>query len=163
MEVTDAVFVGDVTALRGQRQERLAPTGSESPDGNAPEKPATRRPVDFPISVYEVMVRRSLAEAPAEGLNVVLEQPGGLITREDGSQARVILEGDEMLEVGRTYLFFASMNADGVVSSAPFARFVVSHDGSLAPLKSWAELPATQRLASLGVEEAAIEVRAAGR
>jgi len=163
VQTTDAVFVGEVTALTGQREERLGIIESESTGSNPPRKPATRRPVDFPISVYEVLIQRSLAGAPAEGSDVVLEQPGGLITRADGSQARVILEGDEMLEAGRTYLFFASVKDDGVVTSAPFARFVVSDDGSLAPLKSWADLPAAQRLASLSVDEASIEVQAAGR
>lgn len=163
VQTTDAVFVGDVTALTGQREERLGPAGNESAGSNPAQKPATRRPADFPISVYEVLVQRSLRGALAEGSTVVLEQPGGLTTRTNGSQATIILEGDQMLEAGSTYLFFANVQPDGAVTSAPFARFVVSNDGSLAPLESWADLPAAQRLASLSVEDAVVEVQAVGR
>jgi hypothetical protein len=163
VSTTDAVFVGEVTALSGQREERLGRAGNDGAGSNTAEKPATRRSADFPISIYAVLVQRSLGGALVEGSTVVLEQPGGLTTRADGSQASIILEGDQMLEAGSTYLFFASVQPYGVVTSAPFARFVVSNDGSLAPLKTWAHLPAAQRLASLSVEEAAVEVHAAGR
>jgi hypothetical protein len=163
VQTTDAVFVGEVTALSGQRQERLGPAANEGASSNRPEKPAVRRAATFPISVYEVLVRNSLDGPFVAGSQVVIEQLGGLTTRADGSQANIILEGDELLAVGRKYLFFASVQPDGIVTSAPFARFSVSSDGSIAPLEAWAHLPAAQHLAGMSVEAATVEVQSVAR
>jgi hypothetical protein len=90
---------------------------------------------------------------------VAIEQLGGVTTGPDGSQARIILEGDELLEAGRTYLFFASIGPDGTITSAPFARFAVGSNGSLAALPDWAHLGIAARLAGMSVEGAAAEVQ----
>jgi hypothetical protein len=158
---TDAVFVGQVTALSGQRDEHIRPT-QDAGEGD-PDKPATGRPAGFPISIYDVLVQNSIHGSLAEGSVVVLEQPGGLSTGSDGSRAIVVLEEDELLEVGGTYLFFANVDADGVVTTAPFARFVVGGDGSITPLDEWRHLATAQRLESLGLEGAVQEVKSAAR
>lgn len=150
-------------ALSGQRTEQIGSDQSDAPNDAANPKPAARQFPAFPISLYEVRVVRSLAGAPAEGSTVVLEQPGGATTRADGSRVYVRLEGDEPVEVGATYLFFANVNAEGNMTSSPFGRFAVSADGSLTPLKAWETLPVARELANRTLEEAAGDIEAAAQ
>ena len=88
-----------------------------------------------------------------------MEQPGGVTTRVDGSQARIVLEGDEPIQVGGTYLFFASARADGILTTAPFGRFVVGADGSLELPGAFSASGVAKQLSGLSLEEAAAEVR----
>jgi hypothetical protein len=157
---TGTVFVGEVRAV----SQRTAQIGGELPGGEATGansgKPGGRQPASFPISTFEITVVRPLAGGLSAGQAVKLEQPGGVTTQTDGGQARIQLEGDEPLEVGRTYLIFASARADGVLTTAPFARFAVGEDGSLASLSEWADLPAARELSGASIDEAASEVLA---
>jgi hypothetical protein len=163
---TGTVFVGEVTGLSEQRTAQLGgPTsaGDASPGDNPGDAGTGRRQASIPISVFEVTVVRSLAGGLAEGQTATLEQPGGVITRTDGSQARIILDGDEALTIGTRYLFFASVRGDGVMTSAPFARFTVRDDGSIAPLSEWSGLPVASQLTGVGLDDAAREVQAGAR
>ena len=156
------VFVGEVTGLREQRTAELGdPSGAGgSASGTNPGKEgAGRRQASIPISVFEVTVVRSLAGGLAEGETAALEQLGGVITRADGTRARVMLEGDEPLTIGARYLIFATVRADGVLTSAPFGRFKVSDGGSVAPLDGWSGLPVARQLDGVSVDEAAREVQ----
>jgi hypothetical protein len=144
---TGTVFVGEVVALSGQRTQTVG-RGAATAEGPS---------ADFPISEYQVTVRRSLAGGLAEGTSVTLEQPGGVTTGADGSQARIMLEDDEPLEVGQTYLIFGSLGEDGVLTTAPYGRFVVEN-GSISPLDGWAQLPVAEQLAGRSVEDAAAQV-----
>ena len=156
------VFVGEVTGLSEQRTVELGgPAGDGGPStaSNSVKSAAVRRQASIPISVFQVTVVRSLAGGLAAGETAALEQPGGVITRSDGSRARVAFEGDEPLTIGTRYLIFASVRGDGVLTSAPFGRFTVRDGGSIAPLEGWSGLPVARQLTGVNVDEAAGEVQ----
>jgi hypothetical protein len=147
---TGTVFVGEVVALNGQRTQ---PVGRGAVTGEGPR-------ANFPISEYQVVVRRTLVGGLQEGDSVRLEQPGGVTSGADGSRARIMLEGDEPFEVGVTYLIFGSLREDGVLTSSPFGRFVVDN-GSLKALEHWTDLPVARQLAGDSVEAAGREIQGA--
>lgn len=82
----------------------------------------------------------------------VVEQIGGLI-EEDGEDVLVILEGDEPLVVGATYLFFSIEKANGAVNTPPFGRYVVGSDGTVEPLEDWRDLALSQQLQALSSDK----------
>ena len=155
---TGQAFVGEVTALASERNVEIG-SGSFADESDGPIKRAPGRQASVPISQFTVTVVRSLAGDLIAGQSVVLEQPGGVITRADGSQAQVVLGGDEPIQTGQTYLFFASSRADRVLTSSPFGRFAVQDDGSLAAPSHFSEVPVARQLAGLSVDEAASEVQ----
>jgi hypothetical protein len=73
-----------------------------------------------------------------------------------------MLEGDEPIEVGQTYLFFGSFQRDGSIVVAPFGRMKVRPDGSLVAEPGWEHLGALAELSSrnLGDAERQISVTA---
>jgi hypothetical protein len=158
---SDAVFVGEVAGLIEQRNVEFGgPTSAaDAPPAANPGKDAVARRASVPISVFQVTIVRSIAGGLTEGQKASVEQPGGVITRSDGSQAQVVLDGDELLTPGTKYLFFASVKGNGALTSAPFARFTVRDGESLAPLDGWSGLPVARQLNDRSVDEAADTVR----
>jgi hypothetical protein len=146
---TGTVFVGRITALKGQHTQQIG-RGAVVPGSGGPS-------VSFPITEFEVTVVRSLQSGLEEGSSLALEQPGGLITRTDGTPGRIALEGDEPIDVGKTYLIFGSVRADGVLTTTPFGRFVVEN-GRASPPEGWEHLPAAKQIAGRTIDDVALEV-----
>jgi hypothetical protein len=113
---SDAVFVGRVTQELPQRAETLP-----GPEG----RPAAGR--TFPISRYEAVVESSVAGGVAAGAVVVIEQAGG---EDPGDGHAVMIEGDELIQAGKTYVFFASQKGNGTWTAAPYGRLEVRDAGS---------------------------------
>lgn len=147
---SDHVFVGTVVRQTGQE------TLDARSMGLAADPDAGRT---LPLSLFEVRVDESIYGGLSTGELVVMEQLGGIHTREDGSHVLVVLEGDELLAEGVQYLFFAddSKTAPGRIGSSPFGRMKVT-GGGLEAAARWRGLGAMQELAEGGVESA----RAAG-
>lgn len=144
---SDAVFVARVTRELPQREETLP--------GPA-DRPTDRT---FPISRYEAVVESSVSGGVAQGATVVIEQAGG----EDPSDGHVvILEGDELIEAGKTYVFFASQKDNGTWTAAPYGRLEVKGDGSLAAVEMWRSLPASAALEASGARAVDVIRNAAG-
>ena len=133
---SDAVFVGRVTQELPQREETLP-----GPEG----RPAAGR--TFPISRYEAVVESSVAGGLADGSTVVIEQAGG---EDPGDGHVVMLEGDDLIEAGKTYVFFASQKDNGTWTAAPYGRLEVRGDGSLRAAAMWRSLPASAALEASG-------------
>jgi hypothetical protein len=150
----DVVFRGKVVALKDQHPAIPQPTGAGA-TGPAP------RWADFPISQFEVRVEKVVKGAVNPGTSVTFEQTGGVQTRPDGTQVRLILEQDELLQVGEKYLFFAKVREDGVLEAAPFARMKVGGDGRLSAGKGWDQLKALEQLSRMNVDSAEREISAA--
>ena len=93
----------------------------------------------------------------------VYEQIGGLETTPDGTRVRIMLERDEPVQVGQTYLFFASLQDDGSVVAPPFGRMNVRPDGSLAAAAGWEHLGAMTALSRKNLEDAEREISATSR
>jgi len=151
----DVVFRGNVVALKGQRPALSRPGGAES---GAPRP----RWGDTPVSQFEVLVESVVSGSITPGTSVTVEQLGGVETRADGTRVRLMLEGDEPIEVGQTYLFFGSFQDDGSIVAAPFGRMKVGPDGSLAAEPGWEHLGALTDLSrrNLGDAERQISVTA---
>jgi len=147
VESSATVFVGRVAELKETR--------SEDPFGGA--GPSNDRP-SLPVSVFEVQVETSLAGEAAAGTTVVVEQVGGIMANSDGGRTRFVLGGDEPLAVGERHLFFAARKSNGSLAAAPFERFEVTEDGTLASASQWAELGAVRELSGRRVEEARREI-----
>jgi hypothetical protein len=145
------VFVGRIAALKETRVED--PFGGAGPSGDRP---------GIPVSVFEVRVETSLAGEAAAGSTVVVEQVGGVLANPDGSRTRFVLGGDQPLAVGERHLFFAARKSNGSLAAAPFERFEVSEDGTLASATQWAELGAVHELSGRRVEEARREIAEVG-
>jgi len=145
---SDAVFVGRVGRLVEVREETLIPGTGSSP---VPGKPG-RGETTVPVSVFEVTVGRSARGGLVRGSTVSFEQAGGLTYR-NGSPVRFELEGDEPLQPGGEYLFFAVYKPNGSLSAPPYARLQVTAEG-LLPQEPWARLGALQLLSGLSAGEA---------
>jgi hypothetical protein len=141
---TGTVFVGKVTRSLGQRE---ADVGS-----GAPSK------AKFPISSFEIRVISPLRNGGRQGDLVVVEQPGGVVDQPSGKVVAV-LEGDEPLAVGKTYLFFSTTKESGALTSPPFGRFEMGNDGRAQALKSWGGSGVARALEGLTVSEASARVR----
>lgn len=157
---SDAVFTGRVLRLKEQRQEQFSPASVVNPspvDG----KPSRQAPT-FPISTYEVLVEEHASgwETAPPSL-VLIEQGGGVVEQADGSRIRLVLDGDEPLETGQRYLFFALRKENGTFSAAPFARLAVEGE-RLEPGQRWSALGAMKALSGKSVAEALMLVQAAG-
>jgi hypothetical protein len=143
----DVVFTGNVLTLKGQRPVLSQPGGAE------PEAPGPRW-ADIPVSEFEVQVESVVAGNLAAGTVVPLEQLGGVETMPDGSRVRLALEGDEPIQVGQTYLLFASFQENGSIVASPFGRLKVQANGGLAAEQDWAHLGALQQLSRMRLGDA---------
>jgi hypothetical protein len=106
-----------------------------------------------------VSVTRPISGTFAAGSSTVVEQIDGTIPGPDGSPVSVILEGDEPLQSGATYMFFADYKPDGNLTSPPFGRLEVGAGGDLQPLAEWTRLGALRQLSELSVDGAAAAVK----
>lgn len=143
---SDQVFVGTVVRKTGQETldvRSMAPADDPGADRT------------LPLSLFEVRVDESVAGDLGIGTLVVMEQLGGVHTRGDGSEVLVVLDGDEPLEEGAQYVFFAddSKTTPGRIGSSPFARMKVT-GGGLEAMERWRDLGATQELTAGGLESA---------
>jgi hypothetical protein len=152
----DVVFRGTVVALRGQRPVSSS-VGTE-PGVSTPHF------ASLPVSGFEVRVESALSGNLAPGTDVTFEQLGGLETQSDGTQVRIMLKGDAPIEVGATYLFFGTFQADGSIVAPPFGRMKVGPEGSLDAEAGWGHLGALAELSrgNLGDAERQISAAAAG-
>jgi len=148
----DVVFRGNVVALKGQRAALAQPAD--------PSAPAPRW-ADLPVSQFEVRVESAVSGSLTAGTLMTFEQAGGVQTRADGSRVRIMLEGDQAVQVGATYLFFGSVREDGIIEAPPFGRMQVRADGSLAAEARWADVGALKQLSSMSVGDAEREISAA--
>jgi hypothetical protein len=148
-EASDVVFVGRVVRPLPQRSERLP--------GRANGGTGT----EFPISAFEVAVESVMSGPLSAGASVVVEQPGGTRTGSDGAYT-VVLERDERIRPGQTYIFFATQKENGTLTAPPFGRFVIGQDGKVDAPDAWQELPASQELSGMDMAEAAAVIEGAG-
>ncbi|MEX0785443.1 MAG: hypothetical protein WD939_02290 [Dehalococcoidia bacterium] len=149
-------FVGTVVRLKEQRDESLVDPTLVG---------AGRRTGSLPVSFYEVRVDDAWSQGVEPGATVIVQQAGGVASGPDGDAVRLVLEADEPLEAGSSYLFFttASRIEPSALVTSPFARLYVSSDGRLEPLSAWRHLPGLQAVAGLGVEQARAAVESAGQ
>lgn len=135
--------------LTGVRFEQLSPGRGE--------------PIEVPVSSFSVSVLTEFKGDFDDGTTVV-EQLGGVI-QEDGEDVLVVLDGDEPLQLGTTYLFFSIQKENGTLNSPPFGRFVVEPDGTVLPLDDWRDLFLSRQLETLSAEKltALIEAAVEGR
>jgi hypothetical protein len=150
----DAVFRGKVVALRGQHTA-LPQTGGGAASGPTP------RWASFPVSQFELQVESVMSGGLAAGTTILFEQMGGVESRPDGTQVKILLEKDELLAVGQTYLFFARIREDGVAEAAPFSRLKVSPDGNMSAGSGWGQLKALEQLSRMDLQTAEREIGAA--
>lgn len=150
----DAVFRGTVVALKGQRPI-LPPRVGIDAQGAAP------RWGDIPISQYEVQVEGVVTGSVTPGTSIIFEQMGGVETRADGTQVRIMLSGDGPIEVGATYVLFASFQEDGSMVAPPFGRLKIEEDAGLAAEARWAHLGALEKLSDMPLGDAEREISAA--
>jgi hypothetical protein len=140
---TDVTFTGTVVGRSGQRDIPV----SEVLPGRS-----------LPITQFDVRVEEVAAGRLSAGTVIVVEQPGGQVTKPDGSSVAYVLEGDVPIAVGQKYLFFASFKDNGALAAAPFARFPIK-DGSVTAPEGWAILGAVSQLSGAAVRDAMSEVR----
>jgi hypothetical protein len=148
-QASDAVFVGRVGRTLPQRSEHLPGRANEGTG------------MEFPISAFEVTVESVMSGPLTAGSSVVVEQPGGTQTGSGGDYT-VVLESDERIRPGQTYIFFATQKENGTLTAPPFGRFVVGRDGKVDAPDAWQELPASQELSGLDVAAAAAKIGGAG-
>jgi hypothetical protein len=144
---SDLVFVGTVSAELEQRSEAAGRLQEiEGSEG-------------FPISRFVVSPEQVVSGGLSRTMTdtVIIEQPGGEMTRSDGTVVEVSLEGDEPLEVGRQYLFFASAKENGTLAAPPFGKLPIVGGAIVAP-EGWATIGAVQQLAGLQMSAALAEV-----
>jgi hypothetical protein len=115
-----------------------------------------------PISIYELEITEAFVGGRAAGSVATFEQAGGVV-EQGGEDAWMMLEGDPPVEVGKEYLFFASMKENGTLSAPPYGRLEVTADGDLVPLATWESLGALQRLGELSAEQVSSEIDAAAQ
>jgi hypothetical protein len=145
----DVVFRGTVVALRAQTP--VLQQGSGAAEGGP-------RWADFPVSRFEVAVESSVSGGLASGSSVILQQLGGVETRPDGTQVRLMLKGDQPIQVGQKYLFFGSYQGDETIEAPPFGRMRVEADGSLAAEAGWEHMGALEQLSRLHLGDAEREI-----
>lgn len=130
------VFIGEVLELTGIRLENLSGRGD---------------PIEVPVSIFDVSVETQFKGSFNDALAVV-EQLGGII-EEDGEDLLVVLDADEPLQPGTTYLFFSIEKDNGTLNTPPFGRFVVQPDGTVQPLDDWKDLSLSQQLQALSADK----------
>jgi len=151
----DVVFTGTVVALEGQRPVLSQPGGGGS-------EASTPRWANIPVSQFEVRVESAISGNLTPGSAVTVEQIGGVETRPDGTQVRLMLHRDQPLQLGEKYLFFGSFQEDGSIVAPPFGRMKVGPDGRLVAEASWEHLGALAELSrgNLGDAERKISATA---
>ncbi len=148
-DASDVVFMGRVARPLPQRLEHLP--------GRANGGAGT----EFPISAFEVAVESVMSGSLTAGTTVVVEQAGGTEHGPDGAYT-VVLEQDELIRPGWTYIFFATWKENGTLTAPPFGRFAIGQDGKVDAPGVWQRLPAAQELAGLQMAAAVAEIEAAG-
>ncbi len=151
---SDVVFSGTVVALKGQR-----PVGASQPGGEEPGAASAPRFADLPVSQFEVRVESLISGELTPGAAVTLEQLGGVEIGPDGTQVRIQLEGDALLQVGQKYLFFGSFQENGSIVVAPFGRMKVQPNGSLVAEPGWGHLGALAELSRGNLGDAERQIR----
>jgi hypothetical protein len=146
---SDAVFVGRVSGLRGQRLEDLSPPNAAEASTSDVVKPPAKRAASLPISVFEVQVTETWKGQLDAGTTVFVEQPGGTTPSSGGGSTRVVLEGDEPMVVGETYLFWFGPTSASRYVTSPFRRLELSSSGRFEPLAGWGHLGALRQLSGL--------------
>jgi hypothetical protein len=151
VDTSDEVFTARVERLAGTREEGFLGGTGESAGG--------KRGSTFPITSYDITITRSFVGDRAVGSAATLEQPGG-ISSDTG--ARMMLENDPPVEVGKEYLFFATVTDAGALTTAPFGRLEVG-PGKLTPVGPWGELGALKQLANVSADNLGGEIHAAAQ
>ena len=149
LDATGTVFTGEVIGLSGQEMYE-----TDAVDGDGPPP--------FPISNFSVLVQEPFFGGLVEGSTVIINQPGGLKQQADGSWIRFVVEGDDPLEVGSSYLFWATFASDGSghLVDAPFARMSIDSGGALRSSTFWAGVAVPALLDGMGAATAATRVQA---
>lgn len=147
---SDEIVIGKVTKFEGQRIDdggtlAIGPLQTES----------------MPISLYELVIESPINGLLNEGDTVTVEQRGGVSKRSDGTTVRFVLDGDEPLRVGTSYLFWLARSTaqNDHYSTVPFARMMKTLDGSFVASKHWAEMSALKELSGLGQSQLQAAVR----
>jgi hypothetical protein len=138
------VFTARVARLSGEREQVLNPARGSS----------------VPISIYELEITESFVGGRAAGSVATFEQAGGAV-EQGGEDVWMMLEGDPPVEVGKEYLFFASLKENGTLSAPPYGRLEVTAGGDLVPLAAWESLGALQRLQEVPADQVSSEIDAA--
>ncbi|MEX0684253.1 MAG: hypothetical protein WD472_12460 [Dehalococcoidia bacterium] len=152
---SDVVFVGTVVTRAGQADAPLGPTSSGEAAQFA-QQPVTRQ-AGFPVSKFDVEVTKAIVGALTEGDALVIEQPGGFVSGADGVRSLLVLEGDQPLEPGVSYLIFATLKPNGAYASAPYARMRIAHNDVSAG-ETWRHLPAVAQLEGQRLDQAIAEI-----
>ena len=143
-------FVGEVTALDEQLNVDIVP-GDDGPQPTVAGKPTPAAgrtgPPTMPISIFRVRITDVISGDLAVGETVLVRQTGGYHVQSTGETIKVVLEGDELLEAGMSYLFFASPNPEKRFQTSPVSRMKAA-GGSFEALEGWGELPAFQQIAA---------------
>jgi hypothetical protein len=159
---SETVFAGTVSELSGQRLEELSPPAAAAPAGDA-DKPPAKRVTSLPISVFDVRVEEVWKGTLDASDIVIVEQAGGTVRSSDGAETRILLEGDEPIVIGETYLFwFGSTSGDRFVTS-PFRRLEVSDSGRFDAMAGWRNLGALRALSGLRAADLDRAIAEAGR
>lgn len=140
------VFIGEVLDLDDVRFEQLSP-GRESTS-------------EVPVSIFNVSVETEFKGEFDDSGTVIVEQLGGFV-EEDGGEVLVVLEGDEPLEIGQTYLFFSIEKNNGTLNTPPFGRFIMESDGTVLSLSEWKELSLSRQLEGLSPDKLRDEIELA--
>lgn len=141
------VFLGSVDELSGMRTEEV-------------ELPRASEPTVVPVSIFDVTVDTAYKGEFDDG-SAVVEQVGGRTTDPEGEEKIVLLDSDELVRAGETYLFFSIEKENGTLNTPPFGRFHVQDDGTLMPVFHWTELAVSRLLAGLTETEAGNEIQSA--
>lgn len=167
IEASDAVFVGRVTRLVGQREEpmgRIGPDPNQEtlPGGKPTPRNTSSKP--FPMSLYEVSVDASLSGLQ-EVASVIVEQAGGLTTNSDGTQVILVLEDDELLLPDHTYLFFAqrSESDQSDFLTSPLTRLELQPDGKFKTVAPWQYLDSLREFSGLSIGQVSERIASLNR
>lgn len=153
---TDIVVGRVIGADNGRVVPFTDEPAAETPPPDHPKAKAATPNADDPdvgipwtnYSVEIVIVIRSAAIKERD--IITISQEGGLI---DGVAYE--LEGDRVILVGATEIFFIREAAPGVYVVAPFMRFPLDQIGRLQPVDvEWSDLPAVKALTGLTLSEA---------
>lgn len=137
-------IAGSVESLVETRQQPLLPPEAAISGG---------RSAELPVSIYTVRVTQSIRGGLTAGDLLNVQQPGGISQRSDGSQQRFILEFDEPLQVGGSYIFWLQTSGEGLYSTSPFSR-MRQVDGAFEAIPAWKELGALKALTGLPAQQA---------
>jgi hypothetical protein len=154
---SDIVFVGKIESVSGQRYENSYLQGAVS--NPIPGKPTPDLTRGFPVTAFNVSVSEALSGDVVAGQQITIEQPGGLTTGPDGNEVVVLLEGDEPVEVGGTYLLFVQRKPNGSYNTPPYARFAMN-EGSFQAIASWSGFPAAETIEGVDIAQLRLTLEA---